>query len=72
MQDRTRPALHRLRGSAPANPVEATLLQSHETVRRLFDSQRRSSKSMFVATWQTRRQIKRAAQHLDLGNSSAI
>jgi hypothetical protein len=67
MQDRTRPVLHHLRGSAPAKPVAAKRPQSHTTLRRLLASQRRSSESMFVATWQTRRQTKRVAQYLDLG-----
>jgi len=64
MQDRARPPLHRLRGSARAKSVAATLSQPHVTLRRLLDSQRRSSESFFVATWQARRQIKRAAQYL--------
>jgi hypothetical protein len=64
MQDRARPPLHRLRGSARAKPVAATLSQPHVTLRRLLDSQRRISESFFVATWQARRQIERAAQYL--------
>ena len=63
MQDRTRPVLHRLHGSVPAKPVAATLSQSHVTVRRLLASRTRSSESMFVATWQVWRQIKRVAQY---------
>jgi hypothetical protein len=42
----------------------ATRSQSHATLRRLLDSQRRNRESIFVATWQARRQIKRAAQYL--------
>jgi hypothetical protein len=63
MQACTRPALHRLRGSAPAKPVAATQSQSNVIVRRLLASRTRSSESIFVATWQARRQIKRAAQY---------
>jgi len=63
-QDRTRPALHRLRGSAPAKPVAATRSQSNVTLRRLVASRRRSRELMFVATRQAGRQTKRAAQYL--------
>lgn len=64
MQDRTRPPLHRLRGSARVKPVAATLSQSHVALRQLLDSRTRSSEPGFVAKWQARRQIKGAAQYL--------
>jgi len=63
MQDRTRPAFHRLRALGRTRLIATARSPSNVILRRLFASRTRSSKLMFVTTWQARRQIRRTAQY---------